>query len=326
MTEITGPQRRYKSAQFKGTLIRELAAAKGTRNLFEWLRRETEQLAKIGFNGQFVELNKRVFEYFDVVKINTMHGREDVGAVRSAGSKYQIEILYNLPLADRRFVIAHELSHIFWIKRGSLNPISRHQSAFIDADIEYLCDLGAAYLLCPDFALHDREITTDGWVTHDHEAMAKLFLNARQNSDRLLAPFSAVLQRTFERLGLDAVSLAAFKIERQQPQLDLFDRDFRPKIRLRDIYLRNSDEITGDTVVVRKQKHMSAHLNNKRERALKNYGSVQDFMDIFDIPHAKMGTLAQIWNQELHGAYYRLADHILVLFTQQKIQLPRSAA
>jgi Zn-dependent peptidase ImmA (M78 family) len=309
-----------RAAPLKKALLRELADAKRTENLFHWLQTETASLAERGYNGAYVELNRSVLQYFNVSGIKvvdrsrkTGSAKREVGGLKAAERGYFVEVSNNLSLSDRRFVVAHELGHTFWLKAGSLEPLSRKQSRFIDPDIEYLCDLAAAYLLCPDFLLDPRQFRNFRFgveLAYTAHAISESFRAARN----LRVPFSIVLQRIFEGAHQGIHSLVTFRIERQEEQLSLFESDHKRRIRLRDIYIRLRDECTESAVVFRRKKNMSAITSRERENALNTFGPVEDFLRIFRIPEVKRYAFGHDRQSRLRGSYYKVPNYIVLVF------------
>jgi Zn-dependent peptidase ImmA (M78 family) len=320
MSAMMGTLAEARAAPLKKALLRELADAKRTQNLFHWLQRETARLAERAYNGTYVELNRSILQYFNVSEIKivdrnrkTGAAKREVGGLRAAGTGYFVEVSNSLSLSDRRFVVAHELGHIFWLKTGSLEPLSRQQSRFIDPDIEYLCDLTAAYLLCPDFLL-DPGRFQNGRFGVELAYTAHVISESFRLSKNLKVPFSVMLQRIFEGAHQRVHSLVTFRVERQQEQLSLFEPDHRRRIRLRDIYLRLHDECTESAVVFRRNKNVSAVTNRERENALNMFGPIEDFFKVFRIPETRKYTFGSYRQGPLQGSYYKLPNYIVLMF------------
>lgn len=312
-----------RAAPLKRALLRDLADAKRTENLFHWLQTETSCLAEKAYNGRYVELNRPVLHYFNVSEIKAVDRKQksgaskrEVGGLKAAGRHYFIEVSSSLALSDRRFVVAHELGHIFWLKGGSLQPLSRQQSRFIDPDIEYLCDLTAGYLLCPNFLLSPDRFQGEQFgleLAYTAHAISDAFRLAK----KLQIPLSVMLQRSFESAHEGVHSLITFKIERQEQQLSLFEPDQKRRIRLRDIYIRLRDESTERLVVFRRQKNVSAATNREREDALNAFGPIEEFLRIFKIPESKKSFFGQDRRRGLQGSYYRLSNYIVLVFCER---------
>ena len=135
-------------------LLDALRARLGTRDLGEWLDSEGERLAALGVqtSGR-IELTSQLL------------GSRGINAARGAragmigpsaqllpkGGSYEIVYRAALPPAVRRFAIAHEIGHTYWLAPGGgARPLSPYQlSPGPDVTIEGLCNRFAGALLLP---------------------------------------------------------------------------------------------------------------------------------------------------------------------------------
>lgn len=140
-------------ARLNSALWKDLERRLGTRDLVEWLEKETARVAALGRNehGPLAFSSALLRDR----SISLIRPKPYLPALQTISKTTQggYEICYSpfQRIEDRRFGIAHEIAHTFWLapEEGGqpLSPLQRGLGD--DPTIEWLCNRGAAALLLP---------------------------------------------------------------------------------------------------------------------------------------------------------------------------------
>lgn len=139
-------------------LISDLAAALRTDNISNWIEQKCQDLASLGLYRGRVEFTKRLLEAANIREIRTEARLPAAAAILPLETGgFVIAVRPTRSSRDRRFWVAHELSHTFWYQPNSNGiPLSRRQAMFRDdRTIEWLCNRAAAALLIPRLLLFE---------------------------------------------------------------------------------------------------------------------------------------------------------------------------
>lgn len=141
-------------------IIREYEDALGVRNLEQWIEDAANELSILGSNGNpCVRLNADVLRARRVRTVCADTKFSGLARLVPESGSFRIEINRKLAASstcDRRFWIAHELSHTFLLKRDGLTPLSetKRLTGLITVD-EWICDRLAAAILVPRWLIED---------------------------------------------------------------------------------------------------------------------------------------------------------------------------
>ncbi len=139
-------------------LVRDLEVLLDTNDLLDWLDRQAERLAELGFTrGQGVRFNAALQKARNIEYISPGSIIGEHACIISGMNGYVIHYNDKIPRDRRRFAIAHEIGHTFFFDSRELGkPISRLQiNASNAATIEHLCDFFARALLLPRRHIED---------------------------------------------------------------------------------------------------------------------------------------------------------------------------
>ena len=135
-------------------LVKDLESRLHTDNLYDWIDKEAEGLAALGFSRDgYVDFTIELCRARKISNIISVSGNSTVedACIRAENNQYVIYYKNLLPVYRRRFAIAHEIGHTYWFFPDAgeqpLSPIQYHIGN--DLNIEYLCDRFAAALLLP---------------------------------------------------------------------------------------------------------------------------------------------------------------------------------
>lgn len=176
---MLAPSRFETGKDLSEKLLRDLGYRLGTPDLCTWIEERTLILARLGWQGVagFVDLTPKLLAQLRVKSIVDVQDASELRALAQLrllpnGDGYEIlcrRLWKTQPEADRRFWIAHELAHTFWLAAdGSGRPLSPFQRPLgTDPTIEWLCNRASAALLLPrsvlELSLRYSKRTVDGW-------------------------------------------------------------------------------------------------------------------------------------------------------------------
>jgi Zn-dependent peptidase ImmA (M78 family) len=205
-------------------LKKDLEIRLQTSNLFEWIDKEGESLARMGLSkSSMVEFTRDVLDNRRISKILSVK-RDTSSAdafIQTNGIEFIIYYNKEVPFFRRRFAIAHEIGHTYWFSPGNgqrpLSPIQLYTGR--DPDIEDLCDRFASAFLLPRQNL--LEILRKN-ITNYYDCNIPYLHLAPKLSKHFGVAEQAVVRRLFFELFPCNM---AFLCVRSSPRIPLIDKE-----------------------------------------------------------------------------------------------------
>jgi hypothetical protein len=140
-------------------LSRRLSEVVECRNIVEWTEIQGSNIARLGFNGEFVRFTPNLLASVGVDRILNSNSKSSEARVERVGGEVRVYLRQDLDELDSRALLAHEIGHVLLARHKELFSVIRQQKLDQDPDVEELVDWIAQSLLVPRESINCEEPT-----------------------------------------------------------------------------------------------------------------------------------------------------------------------